>query len=128
MLKVVRGATGGPSGRADDTFTGEAWRDRIFGPDVADGVAVGNMFFTPGARTHWHSHVGGQLLVILAGSGYVADEDGVVEASAGDAVWAPPGVRHWHGASAGRSMLHMAVTIGETDWLEPVTDDEYPRG
>lgn len=126
MLKVIRGATGGPSGRADGTFTGDAFRDRIFGPEMTDGVAVGNVFFAPCARTYWHSHVGGQLLVMLAGQGYVADEDGVVEVTAGDAVWTPPGVRHWHGAAAGRSLMHMAVTIGDTNWEEEVTDEEYP--
>jgi quercetin dioxygenase-like cupin family protein len=126
MLKLVRSAAAGPSGRAEGTFTGEAWRDRVFRPDVADGVAVGNVFFTPGARTHWHAHAGGQLLVMLSGSGYVADEEATLEVSAGDYVWAPPGVRHWHGAAAGRSLLHMAVTIGETDWLEPVAEADYP--
>lgn len=127
MLTVIRGATAGPSERATGTFSGDAFRDRICGPDATDGIAIGNVFFAPCARTYWHSHEGGQILLITAGAGFVADEDGPVAVSAGDAVWTGPGVRHWHGAAAGRSMMHTAITIGGTDWFEPVSDGEYAQ-
>ena len=72
MLTVIKGRSDVPSGLAQGTFTGEAWRDTLLPPE--DGVAVGNVFFAPCARTFWHSHVGGQLLIVLAGSGFVGDD------------------------------------------------------
>lgn len=129
MLTVIRGGSGVPSGLAEGTFTGEAWRDVLQSP--TDGVAVGNVFFAPCSRTYWHSHVGGQLLIVVAGEGHVTDEDGAQTVRAGDMVWTPPGHRHWHGAAADRYMIHTAVTVGDTNWAEPVSDEEYaatPRG
>ena len=123
MLTVIKGRSDVPSGLAQGTFTGEAWRDTLLPPE--DGVAVGNVFFAPCARTFWHSHVGGQLLIVLAGSGFVGDEKETVSVTAGDMVWTPPGVRHWHGARANRYLLHTAVTVGETDWEDAVTDEVY---
>lgn len=124
MLTVVRGGEG-KSEVATGTFTGEAWRDILMAP--TDGIAVGNVFFTPCSRTYWHSHEGGQLLVVVAGEGYVCDENGAVTVRAGDMVWTPPDVRHWHGASQGRYLLHTAITVGGTNWEQPVSDDEYQR-
>ena len=123
MLTVMRGGSGQPSEVATGTFTGTAWRD--VGMGATDGVAVGNVFFEPCSRTYWHSHVGGQLLVAIAGEGVVATEDETVVLRAGDSVWTPPGVRHWHGGGAGRYLLHTAVTVGDTDWQDAVTDAEY---
>ena len=91
MLTVVRGGGTVPSEIATGTFTGEAWRDVLIAP--TDGIAVGNVFFAPCSRTYWHSHVGGQLLIVVAGEGHVADENDVVTVRAGDMVWTPPGVR-----------------------------------
>ena len=113
MHTVVRGGEG-KSEVATGTFTGEAWRDILMAP--TDGIAVGNVFFTPCSRTYWHSHEGGQLL-----------ENGAVTVRAGDMVWTPPDVRHWHGASQGRYLLHTAITVGGTNWEQPVSDDEYQR-
>lgn len=126
MLTVVRGGSGGRSEVATGTFTGQAWRDLLMAPK--DGVAVGNVFFEPCSRTHWHSHVGGQLLIIVAGEGYVGEEAQTVTVRAGDMVWTPPGVRHWHGASNDRYLLHTAVTVGDTAWEQAVTEAEYGGG
>ncbi|WP_326806781.1 cupin domain-containing protein [Streptomyces sp. NBC_01775] len=123
MLTVIRGGSGQPSGLAEGTFTGEAWRDMLMSP--VDGVAVGNVFFAPCSRTYWHSHVGGQLLMVLAGEGFVADENEAVIVRVGDMIWTPPGVRHWHGASSDRYMIHTAVTVGDTNWEGAVSDSEY---
>jgi quercetin dioxygenase-like cupin family protein len=123
MLTVIRGGSDIPSALAEGTFTGEAWRDMLMSP--TDGVAVGNNFFSPCSRTYWHSHVGGQLLIILAGEGHVADENGIITVRAGDMIWTPPGRRHWHGGSRQRYMLHTAITLGDTHWEQPVSDEEY---
>jgi quercetin dioxygenase-like cupin family protein len=126
MVTVMRGGSGGHSEPAEGTFTGVAWRDLLMPPQ--DGVAVGNVFFQPCSRTHWHSHVGGQLLIIVAGEGYVGDDQGTVVVRAGDMVWTPPGARHWHGASQDRYMLHTAITVGDTAWEQAVSDAEYGEG
>lgn len=125
MLTVLREG-GGHSEPAGETFTGVALRDVHMPP--TDGMSVGNVFFEPCARTYWHSHSGGQLLIVVAGEGIVATEDEAVTVQTGDKVWTPPGVRHWHGATTQQFMVHTAVTVGEVSWNEPVTDDQYAAG
>ncbi|MBB2946300.1 quercetin dioxygenase-like cupin family protein [Actinoplanes lutulentus] len=123
MITVVRAQKSVPSNRAQGTFTGEVWVDSAL--PRRDGIGVADVFFMPGARTHWHVHEGGQLLIILSGEGLVGSDDGVVTVSAGDKIWTPPGVRHWHGASAGRYMVHTGISLAGVDWADAVTDDEY---
>lgn len=82
-------------------------------------------FFVPCARTHWHTHEGGQVLIAESGEGFVGTEGEIVRMGVGDIVWTPPGVRHWHGGSHDRSMLHLAISFGEVDWQEPVSDEDY---
>ncbi|SFS16747.1 Cupin domain protein [Microbacterium sp. cf046] len=115
-----------PSERATGTFTGEAWRDGILGRQ--DGMSVADVHFSPCARTNWHTHEGGQLLFIRSGEGYVGDQHGGSRVVAGDVVWTPPGVRHWHGAAADRCMLHTAVSLLGVEWSDPVSDAEYTQG
>jgi quercetin dioxygenase-like cupin family protein len=90
-----------------------------------DGITIGKNFFTPCARTNWHSHEGGQILMVESGEGFVADADDTVRIGVGDIVWTPPGVRHWHGASHQRSMLHTAISYGEVTWQEAVPDQLF---
>ena len=123
MITVVRAQATEPSGRAGGTFTGEVWRDTVL--PKQDGVGIGNVFFAPGARTHWHSHDGGQILIVLAGEGFVGDEEGVARVSTGDTIWTPPGVRHWHGAAPDRYMIHTGISLAGVNWQEPVTDEAY---
>lgn len=110
--------------RRADTFTGEVWgENRITSPE---SLRVNSVQFMPSCRTHWHYHEGGQLLIITAGRGYVGTRDGKVqEVSAGDMVWTPPGVEHYHGARSDSFLLHEAVSLGDTKWLEPVPDEDY---
>ncbi len=125
MLKVIRGTAGRPSTVQGDNFTGEVRRDAIRELD-ADGPSIGNVFFAPSARTYWHAHDDGQLLIAVAGSGWVVDEDGPVKLTAGDMVWVPEGVRHWHGASAEQFMIHTSLSrTKDTDWQGEVTDEEF---
>ena len=111
-------------------FTGTVWRDAAPVDDEPD-VAVNRVFFEPGARTHWHTHPEGQILYIITGTCLAAKEnEPPVEIEAGGVVFFAPGEKHWHGATPGTYMVHMAVNVanttdGGTDWLEPVTDEEY---
>ena len=67
--------------------------------------------FEPGAHTAWHIHPAGQRLIVTAGVGLIQEWGGpVIEVHAGDVIWCPPGVKHWHGASPTTSMTHIALT------------------
>lgn len=113
-----------------DQFTGHARRDPIMTTPAPSKMAAGAVTFAPGARTVWHTHPVGQLLIITAGVGRVGTWGGEVrEVAAGDTVWFPPGEKHWHGAGPTTGMTHIAIVetengVGVT-WLEPVTDDQF---
>jgi len=111
-------------------FTGHARRDPIHVAASPSRLAVGAVTFDPGARTVWHTHPVGQLLVITAGCGRVGSWGGAVkEVKSGDVVWFEPGEKHWHGAGPTTGMTHIAITEAESgsavDWLEPVTDAQF---
>lgn len=114
-----------------ENFTGDVFLDPVFDGDGNSELVVGLVRFTPGARTNWHSHANGQLLRCTDGVGFVATRDGkVVRIRAGDAVWAPAGEEHWHGAAASTMMCHYAILDASGDgdatrWLEPVSDVDY---
>ena len=116
---------GSPSLREGPNFTGEVWVDLMLDDDV-EGVMSYNVFFTPGARTNWHRHTGGQVLYVTSGSGRVVSRRGEsFLVRPGDVVWTEPDEDHWHGADPGSFMAHTAVSLGEAVWLEPVDDAEY---
>jgi quercetin dioxygenase-like cupin family protein len=87
--------------------------------------------FTPGARTAWHTHPNGQTIYVTAGVGLAqGDGDPISVIRPGDRVFFGPGERHWHGASAKRSMTHLSLVEVDDDgnaasWAEHVTDEEY---
>jgi quercetin dioxygenase-like cupin family protein len=112
-----------PSG--NEHFSGSVWNKRI--SDQPDGVTLLAVQFAPEARTDWHSHPGGQLLYVVSGSGVVRTEGGeTARVAPGDVVHAPPGERHWHGATPDAPMMHLSITSGgQTDWAESVDDEEY---
>ncbi len=97
----------------------------------APDVAVNRVLFEPGARTHWHTHPEGQILYIITGICRAAREgEPLGEVEAGGVVYFAPDEKHWHGATSDTYMVHMAINIatttdGGTEWLEPVTDQEY---
>jgi quercetin dioxygenase-like cupin family protein len=123
-MRIARGRTDAPSEKRSETFTGGVWADPVLPP--ADGIVVNDVFFEPGARTHWHTHEVAQVLYVLAGEGRVQSRDGSGFAlTAGDTVHIPAGEEHWHGASPASYLLHLAVSVGQTRWLEPVGDDDY---
>jgi quercetin dioxygenase-like cupin family protein len=113
--------------RRDGTFTGEVWATPVV--SEPGEAMIASIFFAPGARTFWHSHDGGQVLQVLAGSGLIGRRGEPPRAlRPGDTVWAPPGEVHWHGAGAQTSLSHLAVSLGTTQWAEPVGPADYPAG
>ena len=114
----------------DDRFTGDVRITRLFPANDPSQVTGGQVTFEPGARTAWHIHPLGQTLVVTAGTGRIQFWGGTIqEIKTGDVVSIPPGVKHWHGASPGSSMTHIAIqeqSDGKTaEWLEKVTDAQY---
>ena len=108
---------------ATDTFAGTVRRRDLGRVDMLDGAALA-VSFEPGARTYWHRHTAGQVLFVIAGAGRVGTRDGeVAEVGSGDMVETPPDEEHWHGASEHAPMTHLALSLGETIWLEPVSRD-----
>src|SRR5580692_6596545 len=124
---IAPGDGSSASERRDATFTGEVWATPVVS---APGQAmIASIFFAPGARTFWHSHDGGQVLQVLAGSGLIGRRSEPPRAlRPGDTVWAPPGEVHWHGAAAQTSLSHVAVSLGTTRWAEPVAPPDYQAG
>ena len=113
-----------------DHFTGAVWIDSSFQATTPARLSVARVTFEPGARTAWHTHPLGQLLVVTAGTGRVQRwGDAVDEIRMGDVVWIPPGQKHWHGAAPNSSMAHIGIVEaldGKTvDWMEKVSDAQY---
>ena len=113
-----------------DYFTGKAWVKMLVPNDPVLNTAVGNVVFEPGARNNWHTHPGGQILVVTHGTGYYQEAGKPIQLlQVGDVVNIPPGLKHWHGASPDSEFTHIAISTntqtGILDWLEPVTDAQY---
>ncbi len=113
-----------------DWFTGTVRIDPLLQPPEPARVHTATVTFEPGARTAWHTHPLGQILVVTAGLGRAQCEGGPVEEiRPGDVLWIPPFEKHWHGASPTTAMIHIAIQEkfdGRTvDWLEHVTDAQY---
>jgi 4-carboxymuconolactone decarboxylase len=111
-------------------FTGGVQVEMLFEAVDPSHASGGSVTFQPGARTAWHSHPRGQILIITAGTGRVQRwGDPVEEVRAGDVVRIPAGAKHWHGASPQASMTHIAISEhrdGSTvQWMEQVSDEQY---
>jgi 4-carboxymuconolactone decarboxylase len=132
MLEILRQGSQPPTKGSPDYFIGSVSVDQRFQrPDPAR-VGGGIVTFEPGARTAWHTHPLGQTLIVTSGTGWVQREGGPVEEiRPGDVVWIPPGVRHWHGATATAAMSHVAITEAldgkSVDWMEQVSAEQYRR-
>ncbi|SEC42447.1 (R)-mandelonitrile lyase [Terriglobus roseus] len=111
-------------------FTGTAKVEQLFPASAPSRVSAGIVTFSLGARSAWHTHPFGQVLIITAGTGRVQMEGGPIQVvRAGDVVTIPAHVKHWHGAAPDASMSHIAIQDNldgnAVDWLEQVTDKQY---
>jgi quercetin dioxygenase-like cupin family protein/alkylhydroperoxidase/carboxymuconolactone decarboxylase family protein YurZ len=115
-----------------DNFTGSVWVEMLVTEQEVFGSRIGNVTFEPGARTNWHSHPGGQILLVTNGTGYYQEQGGPIQLlRRGDVAEIGPDVVHWHGATPAGEFTHVAVVTnslaGSTVWLQPVSDAEYNR-
>ena len=115
---------GGRSEERGPTFVGRVWMDPVLAAE--HGLMVNNVFFEPGARTNWHRHEIAQVLHVTIGRGWLQTRDGRGEPlQPGDVAHIPAGEEHWHGAAPDTCMSHLAISVGATDWLEPVSEADY---
>jgi quercetin dioxygenase-like cupin family protein len=85
--------------------------------------------FEPGARTNWHSHEGGQVILIEKGHARVQETGGAVrEMGPSESFVTAPGVKHWHGATPAEGLTQVSLSFGVTNWMEKVTDAQYSAG
>lgn len=111
-------------------FTGNAFVYPLASRDKNNEFALGSVTFEPGARTHWHTHPKGQVLIATEGDGFYQQKGKPAQAlKKGDVVNIPEDTEHWHGASATSKFVHIAITNYKDEqnvvWLAPVTDQEY---
>lgn len=116
----------------NDNFTGTVWLNYLVKTDTVHNINIGSVTFEPGARTNWHYHEGGQILLVTEGTGWYQEKDGPIETiKKGEVVKCPPNKEHWHGAAPTEAMTHVAIgtntNIGGAVWLGPVTDGEYKQ-
>jgi quercetin dioxygenase-like cupin family protein len=115
---------------AAENFTGNAWNTPLVANDTTYNMLMGNVYFEAGARSNWHIHPAGQILIITDGVGYHQIKGQPRQTlRKGDVIQCPPNVEHWHGASPDTGM-HQLYIIPKTEkgiveWLGPVTDQEY---
>ncbi|PLK44928.1 cupin domain-containing protein [Emticicia sp. TH156] len=113
----------------NNNFIGVSWLNTLVEADTSNHIQVGSVTFEPGARTNWHYHPGGQILLIIDGKGLYQERGKPVEIiKKGDVRKCPPNIHHWHGATLTDTLVQVAVTNninGRVVWLEPVSEDDY---
>lgn len=129
-VMVTRAGSQPSTAGSPENFTGSVRVDDRFRGTEPARIGGATVTFAPGARTAWHTHPLGQTLIVTAGIGLVQHWGGKAqEIRPGDAVWIPPGVKHWHGATPTNGMSHIAFSEaldGKTvDWMELVADEQY---
>ena len=129
-MEITRSGSLPSTKGSGETFTGTVRIDPFFqGSDPGRSLAA-SVTFEPCARTAWHVHPYGQMLIVTAGSGLIQSWGGPIEQiRPGDVIWCPPGEKHWHGAGPAAAMTHIAITSQlegkAVEWMEKVTADEY---
>jgi quercetin dioxygenase-like cupin family protein len=95
-------------------------------PHVINDLRMTRYTFDPGARTNWHSHEGGQVIIIEQGRMRTQERSGSSkEFGPRETYVVAAGITHWHGALPGDPLTQVALSYGVTTWMEPVTDAQY---
>ena len=132
MINITRSGSQPSSKGPAEYFTGTVRIDPLFQANDPARALGASVTFEPGARTAWHTHPLGQILIVTAGCGLVQRWGGPIEEiRPGDVIWFPPGEKHWHGATPTTAMTHIAIQEqldGKVvDWMEKVSDEQYRR-
>ncbi|WP_237026972.1 cupin domain-containing protein [Lactobacillus sp. S2-2] len=116
---------GAPNEAYAKFFIGNSFLKTLVADDDID-VSVGNVTFEPGCRNNWHVHFDYQILLVTGGEGWYQEAGKEARKLVpGDVVVTKSNVKHWHGATKNSWFEHIAITKGKSEFLEPVSDDEY---
>lgn len=115
---------------SNNNFEGVAYLQWLMNDTENFDCTLGNVTFEPGCRNSWHSHPGGQILIVIAGEGYYQERGNPIQLiKKGDIIPIKPDVVHWHGATPDSPMEHLAIgtrsNMGPAVWYEPVSDEDY---
>ena len=129
-MEIKRAGTQPSSKGPSEFFTGTVRVEPLFEAPAPARVRGGSVTFEPGARSAWHTHPLGQILIVTTGVGLTQCwGEPAVKIRPGDVITCPPGKKHWHGASPTSAMTHMAIQEAldgkVVDWMEKVTDEDY---
>lgn len=112
-------------------FKGNAYLEMLVDADSLNQNSVGSVTFEPGARTNWHLHPNGQIIIAIDGEGYYQEKGSAKKIiKKGEIVKCPPNVPHWHGATEKSQFIQIAITgneRGPVRWMEPVSDEDYNK-
>jgi 4-carboxymuconolactone decarboxylase len=133
MMTITRSGSQPSRQGPVEYFTGSVRIDPLFQAKQPSRTSGAYVNFEPSARSAWHTHPLGQILIVTAGTGWVQQEGGEKqEIKPGDVIWTPPGVKHWHGATATTAMTHIAIQEElngkNVDWMEKVSTEQYMAG
>jgi quercetin dioxygenase-like cupin family protein len=131
-IKITRTGSQQPSRGSAERFTGSVEIEPLFSKHDPSHVSGGKVTFEPGARSAWHTHPLGQILIVTDGTGWIQQWGGPIEEiRKGDVIWIPAGVKHWHGATPNTAMTHIAIQEQRNriavEWMEKVADEQYRR-
>ena len=131
-IRITRSDSLQPKKASADYFTGAVQVQELFPADDPSRTSGGKVTFEPGARSAWHTHPLGQILIVTDGTGWVQQWGGPIEEiRKGDVIWIPPGVKHWHGATPTTAMTHIAIQEQlngkAVEWTEKVSDEQYHK-
>jgi len=131
-IRITRSDSLQPKKASADYFTGAVQVQELFPADDPSRTSGGKVTFEPGARSAWHTHPLGQILIVTDGTGWVQQWGGPIEEiRKGDVVRIPAGVKHWHGATPTTAMTHIAIQEQlngkAVEWMEKVRDEQYRK-
>jgi quercetin dioxygenase-like cupin family protein len=116
----------------NSNFVGNVSVNMLVTKDSIFNTQMATVTFERGARTNWHHHPSGQILIITDGTAYYQEKGKPKQIlSKGQVVKCPPNTHHWHGATREGAMTHIAFSpnleMGGVVWLQKVTDEEYEQ-
>ncbi len=131
-IRITRSSSQQPGKEPVRYFTGSVQVEPLFSAHDPSRVSGGKVTFEPGARSAWHTHPLGQILIVTEGTAWIQQWGGTSEEiRKGDVIWIPAGVKHWHGATPNTAMTHIAIQEQlngiAVEWMEKVTDEQYRK-
>jgi quercetin dioxygenase-like cupin family protein len=132
LIQITPSGSQQPSKAPAEHFSGTVVIEPVFSSHDPSRASGGQVTFQPGARSAWHMHPLGQILIVTDGTGWIQEWGAPIqEIRKGDVVWIPAGVKHWHGATRTMAMTHIAIQEQldgrVVDWMEKVSDEQYRK-